>query len=279
MNHFKNQVLHREVKLPILYDLMLSESAIADSIIVYVHGFNGFKDWANFDLIASQFVDAGFDFLKFNFSQNGTSIEHPEQFVDLESYGNNNYTIELDDLNDVIKFISENEATKNKKIILLGHSRGGGISILKASEDARVDALITWASISECKTPWATWSESKLQEWKEKGVQYYSNKRTNQEMPLYYQLYLDFQNNQDRLNIQKAITSLRIPILLIHGTNDEAVPFEKATELHQWQPNAKLVSLPSDHVFGRKHPWVLNEVPEFTQRAISESITFLKENK
>jgi len=51
-------------------------------VVIYAHGFNGFKDWGNFDLIARAFAQAGFAFVKFNFSHNGTSPDHPQDFVD-----------------------------------------------------------------------------------------------------------------------------------------------------------------------------------------------------
>ena len=36
-----------------------------------------------------------------------------------------------------------------QNITVIGHSRGGGISIIKASEDQRITKLITWASVSD----------------------------------------------------------------------------------------------------------------------------------
>ena len=48
--------------------------------------------------MADRFADAGFVFVKFNLSHNGTTIEHPIDFVDLEAFGNNNFAKELDDL-------------------------------------------------------------------------------------------------------------------------------------------------------------------------------------
>ncbi|WP_435524823.1 hypothetical protein [Chryseobacterium indoltheticum] len=36
--------------------------------------------------------------VKFNFSHNGTTVEDPENFADLEAFGNNNYSKELSDL-------------------------------------------------------------------------------------------------------------------------------------------------------------------------------------
>ncbi len=90
---------------PMLADIQYNESAGKKPVIIYAHGFCGFKDWGNFDLIAQKFVNAGFTFFKFNFSHNGTTPETPEAFSDLEAFGNNNYSIEINDLEKVIAFL------------------------------------------------------------------------------------------------------------------------------------------------------------------------------
>ena len=163
-----------------------------------------------------------------------------------------------------------------QKSAIGGHSMGGGIATLHAAKDARIKKLITWAGINECKTPWANWNPEQLEQWKKTGIAYYKNSRTNQQMPLYYQLYQDFIDNEKVLNIQTAIKSLTIPILICHGKLDTAVPVEKALDLHRWQPNSKLFTLDTDHVFGRTHPWLMNNLPEAMQAVVDESIRFLQ---
>jgi dienelactone hydrolase len=280
ITHHKNLLIQGSISRPMATDVMFEANGIHKPVVVYIHGFNGFKDWGNFDLVASEFAQAGYFFIKSNLSHNGTTPSHPSDFVDLEAYGQNNYSKEIYDTNAIIDWVLNiDNVYKNEfdtsKISLLGHSRGGGISFLTAAQNKSVKAIITWASIAECKTPWGNWSDEKLTEWKENGVQYYSNKRTNQEMPLLYQLYEDYINHRQELDIQQAISNLQIPILLCHGTNDEAVPYKKAIQLKAWQPSATLFTLESDHVFGRKHPWDSISLPEATQQAISESISFL----
>jgi len=264
---------------PIVADIFYLHTEKAKPLVIYSHGFNGFKDWGNFDLIAEQFASAGFVFVKFNFSHNGTSPDHPEEFVDLEAFANNNYTKELDDLGMVIDWALSPENEHNSqidktKLCLLGHSLGGGISILKAAEDARVKAVATWASVHKCKTPWGGWPTDRVIEWKEKGIAYVANSRTKQEMPLNYQLYEDYQNNRDRLDIQDALQKLEIPLLFCHGIDDTSVPVEKAYDLHRWQPSAELFLVPSDHVFGRKHPWTENHLPKTMQEVVDHTIEF-----
>lgn len=260
---------------PMLTDIFYTGKTEGKHVVIYAHGFNGFKDWANFDIIAKQFAEAGFVFVKFNFSHNGTTVEQPEEFADLEAYGNNNYTKELDDLGAIIDWVDD-ASTWIGNIYLLGHSRGGGIVMLKAAKDARVKGVVTWASVSECKTPWGSWDLEKMEEWEEKGVQYYTNGRTGQQMPLYYQLYKNYLQNQLTLNIERAIKGLEIPVLICHGSEDPAVSVEKAKQLHEWQPNSELFIVASDHVFGRKHPWEGEELPEMMQRVVDRSLQFLK---
>lgn len=281
MHCIKNILLPGADKMPMAVDIFFENDKVKHPVVIYVHGFNGFKDWGNFDLVAEKFAAQGFALVKFNFSHNGTSPEHPEEFVNLEAFGNNNYSRQLEDLGVVIDWVCDplnpyHHVIDTDKIFLVGHSMGGGISILKAAHDARVKKLITWAGISECKTPWGSWPPDKMKEWKETGVQYYTNGRTKQQMPLYYQLYDDYTQNREMLDIQKAIRSLDIPILICHGTSDNAVPAEKAFELKNWQPTAKLFTIESDHVFGRSHPWSSHDIPAAMEAVVNESLKFLK---
>lgn len=47
----------------------------------------------------------------------------------------------------VIDHFAQHEKVDDQKIILMGHSRGGGISIIKTFEDERINGLITLASV------------------------------------------------------------------------------------------------------------------------------------
>ena len=172
---------------PVLLDIFYKAEK-PQPVVIYAHGFNGFKDWANFDLIATQFAEAGFCFIKFNFSHSGTSPQAPEEFVDPEAYGHNNYTKELFDLQEVIRWALQEAnphaaAIDRNSLFLLGHSRGGGVVLLTATEEKRVKAVATWASVSQSKTPWGSWPEERILKWKESGVDYYTNSRTGQRLP------------------------------------------------------------------------------------------------
>ncbi len=280
MQPFKKIIIVGSASKPIALDIFYNNEKSKKPVVIYAHGFNGFKDWGNTDIIANQFAHAGFVFVKFNFSHNGTTPQQPEDFVDIEAFGNNNYSKQLYDLNAVINWVCDerNEHNSNidvNNIYLIGHSMGGGIATLQAAKDNRIKKLITWAGISECKTLWGQWSAEKMQEWKTTGVQYYLNGRTKQEMPLYYQLHEDYLQNEAALNIESAIASLQIPVFICHGTVDTSVPIKRAYDLLKWQPAAALFTVESNHVFGRTHPWPGKELPIAMKAVVEKSLSFL----
>jgi len=280
MQVIKNSIIVGAAGKPITVDIFCPESNEPVPVLIYAHGFNGFKDWGNFDRIAQLVVENGLALAKFNFSHNGTTPDEPEQFGDLEAFGQNNYSKQLADLKAVTDWVLSTHNPMRSRLddqhlYLLGHSMGGTLAILFAAEDARIAKLVTWAAPAVCKTPWGNWTAQRMEEWKTIGVQFYTNSRTGQHMPLYYQLFQDYIANQERLDVEKAIRSLHIPVLLCHGTLDIAVTSESAEQLHAWQPAAELFLVESNHVFDRKHPWVLTSIPPAMKEVLEKTLQFL----
>ena len=275
----KNIVLDRGDKKPILIDVFSSKESVSQPIVVFCHGYKGFKDWGAWNLMGEYLAKAGCCFIKFNFSHNGGTIENPINFPDLEAFGNNNYTKELDDLDAVLDWVTfyfkDNENININDINLIGHSRGGGIAIIKASEDNRITKLITLASVSDLGKRTAT-TVGNLKEWKESGVKYVVNGRTKQQMPHYYQFYTDFKANEERLNIKSAEENLKISHLIIHGDNDTSISINEAKELHKWNPKSKLEIIEgADHVFNVKHPWSQSKLSNELEKTVKVISTFL----
>jgi pimeloyl-ACP methyl ester carboxylesterase len=275
----KNIILNRTNKKPILIDTFYSEGKTNQPIVIFCHGYKGFKDWGAWNIMAKQIAEAGYCFLKFNFSHNGGTIEDPIDFPDLEAFGNNNYTKELDDLNDVLdwiqKYFKDNPHIDINKINLIGHSRGGGIAILKSSEDNRITKLITLASVSDFSNRFGT--EDDIKEWKEHGVKYIQNGRTKQQMPHYYQFYEDFKDNKERLDITSATKHLEIPILIIHGDLDTSVSLSESKALQQWNTISEFQIIDgADHVFNTKHPWDKEMLSMELENVAKHIINFIK---
>jgi len=275
----KNFILHRTDKKPILIDSFYTKDKPNQPIIIFCHGYKGFKDWGAWNLMAKTIAEAGYCFIKFNFSHNGGTMDNPIDFPDLEAFGNNNYTKELDDLKDVIDWAQDtfknHPNIDTDRITLIGHSRGGGIVILKASEDSRIKKLMTLASVCDFGKRTATTGE--LEEWQKDGVKYVLNGRTKQQMPHYYQFYEDFKANEERLHIASAEKRLKIPHVIIHGDNDTSVKIDEAHALKQWNPDALLhIIKGADHVFNVKHPWEKEELSAELKEVTDSIIEHLK---
>lgn len=275
----KNQVLQGKHKRSILYDIYIEEKAIKAPLVIFCHGYKGFKDWGYWDLVAKAFARNGICFVKFNFSHNGGTVEQPIDFPDLEAFATNNFSIELDDLKVMIDHcVSDNflyhTSIDPQNLSLIGHSRGGGIVYIKAAEDPRVKKVISWASVSDFESRFA--DEKARAYWKENGVIYVENSRTKQQLPHYYQFYVDFVKNKERLTIKSAVHKLKIPNLVIHGTDDPTVLLSEGEKLMQWSPNGEFLSIKdTDHVFGGKHPWENKELPQHMKQVVEASIDFV----
>ena len=168
------------------------------------------------------------NFLKFNFSHNGVTSKNPQEFTDLEAFGNNNYTKELFDVSKIIDWVCApndwSQFIDMENIYLIGHSRGGGIVSLATAQDERIAKAVTWASVSNLidRVP------KNVEDWKETGVIFQINGRTKQEMPLYYQFYENTTMNKEKLDLAHWAPKIKVPFSIIHGAQDEVVSQNEA---------------------------------------------------
>ena len=267
---------------PVVADVVYSEGGGKKPVVLFCHGYKGFKDWGAWNLMAREFAKNGFFFVKFNFAFNGGTIDEPLDFPDLEAFGENTFTKELDDLETMLDWICGagfefKSYADTEDLGLIGHSRGGGIAIIKAAEDDRVKKLITLASVSDFGTRFPKGME--LQTWKQKGIAYVENSRTKQMMPHLYEFYANFKEHEERLTISRAAGELKIPFLIVHGSQDPTVDVENARHLEKWVPQSQLLLLEgSNHVFEASHPWDEEKLPLNLQNLIDRSVLFLKED-
>lgn len=261
---------------PIMADVTYNDDNNSMPIVIFCHGYKGYKDWGAWNYVAEEFAKAGFFFLKFNFSHNGGTEEELIDFPDLESFGKNTYSQEVQDLHQAIDFITSPNQWDHKldptRIYLIGHSRGGGITMLEGMKNDKVKKIATWAAIASIEERFPKGDE--LAKWKEEGVRYIMNGRTKQQMPHYYSFYEDFLAHQDELNIQKALEENNKPQLIVHGTKDEAVFVNDAERIHKWNKNSSLKTYITGHTFGSNHPWMACGLPLEMMQIVEDTIEF-----
>jgi len=224
--------------------------------IIYVHGFKGFKDWGFVPYIGEFLSQRKFLVVTFNFSHNGIGAD-PLEFTELAKFERNTFSREVRELSEMIDACRDGffGTTGGVSIGLLGHSRGGGISLLTAPHKPEAAAVATWSSVATFNR----YSDDVKRKWRRDGYFEVVNQRTGQIMRLGLGLLEDFEQHQDNLlNIEQAVKNMHRPLLIVHGGNDESVPVEEAHRLYGWsdkQQTLLAIISGAGHTFDAKHPF------------------------
>lgn len=274
----KNKILiNNTLEKPLVLDVGFKPNNKPKPVVIFAHGFKGFKDWGHFNDVMEFFIRNECVFLKFNFSHNGGTVEQPIDFPDLDAFGKNTITKELNDVTHILDWINTTEELPKEEldindITLIGHSRGGGIAMLAASMDERIKKIITWAAISDFENR----LPPNLSEWKTKDVVYIENARTKQLMPMYYSFVEDLFANKSKYKIENAIKKANQPHLIIHGDNDLTVHIEEARQLNEWNENADLKIIKgASHTFDISHPHKEKQLTEAAKKVLTYSLAFI----
>jgi len=225
--------------------------------LIFVHGFKGFKDWGFGPYLAEYFAEEGYFVITFNFSHNGVGESFTE-FDELNKFEYNTYSREINEIKEIVEAYKTDyfgNINPPNKIGLIGHSRGGGVSIIASSIMKDIDALVTWSAISK----FDRYTKKQKEEWKKKGYFEIMNSRTKQMMRLNKVLLDDIEANSARLlNMKHALSKLNTPYLIVHGDQDLAVPISEAEEIYSWSNKAttELYKISgTGHTFDIKHPF------------------------
>jgi len=271
-----SQVIRRALRIPtrdgevIRADLRVAEGPPPRTAILIVHGFKGFKDWAFFPYLAEELARDGHAVLSFNFSWNGIG-EDPEAFTRLDAFGRNTLSRELEELHQMLALLRGGDLLIGgpPRIGVLGHSRGGAVSILAAREDPTISSLVTWAPVASFSQWWTDGRE----EWEREGVRWVLNGRTGQQMPIELSFLRDLEENRDRLEPWLAAGGVVAPWLLVHGDADPTVPIQAAHRLVEANPDIHLGIIEgAGHTFEARHPF------ESSTPALEEAIHLSREH-
>ena len=239
---------------PVLVDVRAGGRTTARPAVLVVHGFKGFKDWGMFPPLAQRLALAGFTAVSLNLS--GSGVDDAGEFTLLDRFGHNTFSAELQDIGRVIDALFQGQlgVPAPSSLGLVGHSRGGGVGILRTAQDPRIRALVTWSAISRVER----WTDAERATWRSTGRTEVRNARTGQVLPLYTDVLDDIERNAEALDIPAAAKRISVPWLIIHGTEDESVGFSEAKSLNAASARKSTRLLPIErggHTFGAAHPW------------------------
>ena len=194
-------------------------------IVVLGHGVTGNKDRPFVVALANGLAAAGIPALRFSFSGNGDS---EGEFID------STISKEVDDLGVVI------DALSDYSVCYIGHSMGGAVGVLRASQDSRITLLVSLAGMVHTNT----FAETEFGDvTPDEGFMW-----DKPDCPL-SSAYMD-----DMARIGSVVdfaSRITVPWLLLHGAEDDVVPIGESRQIFEIANEPKeLIELEgADHVF------------------------------
>lgn len=266
--------------LPIYYDLYVpfQDQERPVPVVLFLHGFKGFKDWGPFPTVCRKLAQDGFAVLAMNFSLNGVG-ESMKEFDQLDLFARQTLSQDLDDVGSVIEALKngviqpepEESLLDTRNIGVLGHSRGGHTAVCAAAEFDAVQCLVTWSAVADYN---ARWSQKMISDWEKRGVTEIKNGRTGQVMPVKKVVYEDALSNADRVIALNRVKELNKPSLFIHSKDDEAVSYTETEKLYRASGASKkeiLLLAETGHTFGGAHPFDLPTLPKPLKKVLQAS--------
>ncbi|HYI09964.1 MAG TPA: alpha/beta fold hydrolase [Thermoanaerobaculia bacterium] len=234
--------------LPIRGNLDAPEKPLA--LVVIVHGFKGFKDWGFFPWVGERLLQHRLAVCRFNMSRSGIG-DDPETFGRLDLFEHDTYSIELADLRAVVRHAQA--AYPTLPTFLVGHSRGGAVALLGASDVPNLHGVVAWSPISHCDR----WDEATIRDWRGRGFLEIVNARTKQVMRQSIAVLDDVEKNGERLDVLAAAGRLRAPLFVIHGAKDDSVPVEEGKNIAgSCEDGSLLILHGASHTYNAIHPLV-----------------------
>ena len=207
----------------------------AKNIVVLGHGVTGNKDRPFIVALAEGLAAVGIPALRFSFSGNGASAG---RFID------STISKEVDDLCVVLDRLND------YTICYVGHSMGGAVGVLRASEDSRIQLLVSLAGMVHTKA----FAQREFGDVApDEGFMW-----DEPDCPL-SQAYMD-----DLTQINTVVNrapQITVPWLLVHGDEDDVVPIEDSHDiLERVDGQAQLITLEgANHVFSDEYTPVMVE--------------------
>lgn len=236
-------------------------------------------EWGFFPYLAERLSQRGMTVIRFNLS--GSGMRPGEDWVaDPEAFRTATYTKDLSELCEILSAVGSTIAPEHvdrDALGLLGHSRGGGTSILASSLCAvrdRLRALVTWSAISTIERL----SAQEIEAWQERGAFPVVNTRTGQELELGVEVLEDALRHREELNVERAASERAMPWLIVHGDADETVPVAEGGRLAAMarSPVEFLRISGTGHTFGATQPFSGTTVP--LEQAVDATVAWFEKH-
>ncbi len=226
-------------------------------LVIIVNGHNGFYNYGMFPYLQQRLLVNNISSYSFNYSHGGVKGD-ADIFEDLEKYERNCMRLETEDLLCVLRN-SLKRFHHHSKVFLLAHSLGGIPALFGAKKAIEQNIDLQGIILASTVSTLNFWPADVLTEWASAGIYYKLNNRTKQNLPQGFEFLQEILKCDKNWNVQDAIQSFTLPILIIHGNNDEAVGVEHAESLFEWmnkndKSQLKIIA-GATHTYNTGHPF------------------------
>ena len=267
---------------PMAVDLFLPPSPEADGpfpVLIYCHGFKGFKNWGYAPFLHEYFAAGNVAVITFNYARNGVAGDE-DVVSDIQKFAINTVTSDLNSMQAVAEWLQEVARQYNldrEHVTWLGHSRGGANVIVFANLYPNfVEKVIAWNPIPSYQSLFTQFDKA---EWKAEKELFTLNSRTGQRLPLRYTIWEDLMAHEEEYDVLENARALGRPLLIVHGENDDVVPVATSEPMYEACLHSLRMTVPgASHTFNMQHP--CPGIEAFSKElwvALDNSLSFIEE--
>lgn len=238
-------------------DLRYADGGTGLPLLIVCHGFTAHKDWGPFPYFGRRLAALGFASVVFNFSHNGVG-SGSRRFNEVEKFSRNTIGKELEDVRALVGAVGGGGLAHGiadpSRIGIVGHSRGGGIAILSASREPGIRGVAGWGSVATLYR----YTPHQREAWERDGFLPVTVRGMRTRLRFGVDVLRDLEANRDAYDILRAVRTLHVPLLIVHGSADVSVKPAEAQSLYDASDRSKsqlVVIEGTGHAFGAKHPY------------------------
>lgn len=188
----------------------------ASSVVIMTHGFAGNKDKMLFQNLETELNAKGIGTFRYDMYGHGHSEGSIEKLTLSKIVGS---------LQHIIKSVRDDEDFPDD-ISLFGYSFGGSVSMVAASQDTKIKALVTASAVSDPLKLWTGMlGEEGLAYCMQQGFVPYQDGENE------YKLDIDFLSDLSTYDTLALAKSIKCQTLIMHGDNDHQIPIEQSQTL------------------------------------------------